>query len=146
MKDGLADGSGNRLADGSGNGSQHAPSPSGSGSDGPPLSQDNVFDALSSKRSRYVLVYLREADDYVDVDDLVETVAEWETGKPIDLVSEEHRKRVLTSLRHSQLPKLSMMGMVEYDETDGTVTRGPYAEQADAYLDIAASRDENVDI
>lgn len=137
MKDGIADGNGNR--------SQHVPSPNGPEFDGPPLSQDNVFDALSSKRSRYVLVYLREADAYVEIDELVDTVAEWETGKPIDLVSEEHRERVLTSLRHSQLPKLSMMGMVEYDETDDVVSRGPYAEQADAYLDVAASRDDNVE-
>jgi hypothetical protein len=138
MKDGLADGNGSR--------SQHVPSPTEPDFDGPPLSQDNVFDALSSKRSRYVLIYLRENDSHVDIEELVETVAEWETGKPIDLVSEEHRKRVLTSLRHSQLPKLSMMSMVEYDETEGTVARGPYAEQADAYLDIAANRDENVEL
>jgi hypothetical protein len=138
MTDGLADGNGNRP--------QHAPSPRTPDFDGPPLSQDNVFDALSSKRSRYVLVSLREADSRIDLDDLVETVAEWETGKPIDLVSEEHRERVLTSLRHAQLPKLSMMGLVGYDEAAETVGRGPHAEQVDAYLDIAASRDENVEL
>ncbi|WP_128477085.1 DUF7344 domain-containing protein [Halorussus pelagicus] len=112
----------------------------------PPLSQDNVFDALASKRSRYVLVTLRDAEGPVGVRELVDTVAAWETNKPIDLVSEEHCKRVFTSLCHSQLPKLAMMGLVEYDEDDEVVKRGPYAEQADAYLDIAASRDENVEV
>ncbi|WP_157971784.1 DUF7344 domain-containing protein [Halorussus litoreus] len=110
------------------------------------MSQDNVFDALSSKRSRYVLTYLRAVESSVEILELVETVAEWETGKPIDLVSEEHCGRVATSLRHSQLPKLSMMGMVEYDEADGVVERGPHAEQADAYLDVASERDENVSV
>ncbi len=138
MKDGIADGNGPRT--------QHVPSLRDSDSDAPPLSQDNVFDALSSKRSRYVLVALREADDPLNLRELVDTVAAWETDKPIDLVSEEHCKRVFTSLRHSQLPKLAMMGLVEYDDEESVVSRGPYAEQTDAYLDIAASRDESIDI
>ncbi|MFC4553018.1 MULTISPECIES: DUF7344 domain-containing protein [Halorussus] len=111
----------------------------------PPLSQDNVFDALSSRRSRYVLVHLREEDGAVSLDELADVVAAWETGKAIDLVSEEHRERVFTSLAHSQLPKLSMMGLVKYDEQDLLVDRGPHAEQADAYLDIAVERDDNVE-
>jgi hypothetical protein len=137
MRDDLAEGNGT---------STPTPSPREPTFEAPPLSQDNVFDALSSKRSRYVLVTLREAEGPVELQKLVDTVAAWETNKPIDLVSEEHRNRVFTSLRHSQLPKLAMMGLVEYDEDDDVVDRGPYAEQADAYLGIAASRDENVDI
>jgi len=112
----------------------------------PPVSQDNVFDALASRRSRYVLAYLRKAGEPVAVEDLVERVATWETGKPIDLVSEEHRDRVFTSLAHTQLPKLSMLGMAEYDEREGVARRGPHAEQADPYLDIAVERDDNVDL
>lgn len=138
MRDGLADGNGTPTSP--------AASPSDPDSDVPPLSQDNVFDALASKRSRYVLLALRAADGPVEIDELVDTVAAWETDKPIDLVSEEHCKRVFTSLRHSQLPKLAMMRLVEYDEEQSVVERGPYAEQVDAYLDIAASRDDSVEI
>jgi len=138
MKDG--------LADGHGTGSQYAPSSRDSAGDAPPLTQDNVFDALSSKRARYVLTYLRAVESPAEIPTLVEVVAEWETGKPIDLVSEEHRECVRTSLQHAQLPKLSMMGLVAYDETDAVVERGPHAEQADAYLDVATERDENVDL
>jgi hypothetical protein len=138
MKDGLADGNGNSASP--------AASPREPDFDAPPLSQDNVFDALASRRSRYVLLTLRESGGPVEVDELVDTVAAWETGKPIDLVSEEHCKRVYTSLCHSQLPKLAMMGLIEYDEDDSVVARGPYAEQVDAYLDIAAARDENVEM
>ncbi|NEU55413.1 hypothetical protein [Halorussus sp. MSC15.2] len=134
------------LADGNGGSASPRPSYTEPSIDVPPLSQDNLFDALSSRRSRYVLVALREADGPLDTRELVDTVAAWETGKPIDLVSEEHCKRVFTSLRHSQLPKLSMMGLVEYDEDDGVVAPGPYVEQADAYLDIAVSRDDNVEV
>ncbi|WP_435177003.1 DUF7344 domain-containing protein [Halorussus sp. AFM4] len=134
------------LADSNGRTAAPRPSPRQPDFDVPPLSQDNVFDALASKRSRYVLIALREAEDHLDLRELVDTVAAWETGKPIDLVSEEHCQRVFTSLRHSQLPKLATMGLVEYDEADDVVARGPYAEQADAYLDIAASRDDNVQL
>lgn len=136
----------NDLAEGDGSSSPSTTSPQQPDFDTPPISQDNVFDALASKRSRYVLVAVREADEPLELLELVDIVASWETGKPIDLVSEEHRKRVLTSLRHSQLPKLAMMGLVEYDEAESLVARGPHAEQADAYLDIAVSRDENVDV
>jgi hypothetical protein len=133
------------LADGNGKSSSPTASLGEPDFDVPPLSQDNVFDALASRRSRYVLLTTKQADGPIEVDELVDTVAAWETGKPIDLVSDEHCKRVFTSLRHSQLPKLAMMGLIQYDEEDGVVARGPYAEQVDAYLDIAAVRDENVD-
>jgi hypothetical protein len=133
------------IADGNGHSSPYTPSPRQPDFDAPPISQDNVFDALASKRSRYVLVALREGEGPLEIPELVDLVASWETDKPIDLVSEEHRQRVFTSLRHSQLPKLAMMGLVEYDEAEPLVARGPHAEQVDAYLDIAASRDENVE-
>jgi hypothetical protein len=139
MRDDLAEGNDTPTA-------SPTPSPRKPDFDAPPLAQDNVFDALSSKRSRYVLIALRDTEGHLDLRDLVDTVAAWETDKPIDLVSEEHCKRVFTSLRHSQLPKLAMMGLVNYDEGDDVVARGPYAEQVDAYLDIAASRDENVNV
>ncbi|WP_134671117.1 DUF7344 domain-containing protein [Halorussus marinus] len=139
MRDKLAGGS--PIADGDPTATTRRPD-----ADTPPVSQDNVFDALASRRGRYVLACVREAEAAVDIEDVVECVATWETGKPIDLVSEEHRERVATSLTHTQLPKLSMMGMVEYDEREGVVRRGPHAEQADAYLDVAIERDGNVDL
>lgn len=113
-------------------------------SETPSLSQDNVFAVLSSKRCRYVLFYLQTVESSAEVSSLVEAVAEWETGNPIDHVSEDHRQRVLTSLRHAHLPKLSAMGLVEYDEAEDVVRRGPYVEQVETYLEIAAERDEDV--
>ena len=140
MKDGITD-------DGGPNGgSESVTTPRQPDIEAPPLSQDNVFDALASRRSRYVLVYLRDADGPASLDSLADAVAAWETGKSIDLVSDEHRNRVYTSLCHSQLPKLSMMGLVEYDEDGSVVSRGPRAEQADAYLEIAVERDDNVEL
>lgn len=123
---------------------QGTKSPNGPDPNVPPLSQDALFDALASRRGRYVLHYLRSEDSPVTLSDLADSVAAWETGKSIDLVSTDHQQNVHTSLRHTQLPKLAMAGLVQYDEDRDLVDRGVHAEQADAYLDVAVTRDESV--
>ncbi|RBI63301.1 hypothetical protein DMJ13_01805 [halophilic archaeon] len=125
---------------------QGTSAPAGPDSDVPSLSQDALFDALTSRRSRYVLHYLRRSETPVTVADLVESVAAWETDKAIDLVSNEHLQNVRTSLRHTQLPKLAMAGLVQYDEDRDLVDQGVHAEQAEAYLDIAITRDDAVSL
>ncbi|WP_458207472.1 DUF7344 domain-containing protein [Haladaptatus sp. NG-SE-30] len=126
------------------NSSQTTTSPAGPNPNIPPLSQDALFDALASRRSRYILHHLRREETPVTLDDLVDTVAAWETDKSIDLVSNEHRHNVSMSLQHTQLPKLAMAGLVQYDADRELVSQGVYAEQADAYLDIAVERDDAV--
>ncbi len=126
------------------NSSRATPSPSGPSANVPSLSQDALFDALASRRSRYILHYLRCEETPVTLEDLVDTVAAWETDKSIDLVSDEHRRNVYMSLQHTQLPKLAMAGLVQYDDDRELVDRGVHSEQADAYLDIAVSRDDAV--
>ena len=127
-----------------GNATQGTSTPPEPDPDVPPVSQEVLFDALASRRSRYILHYLRREETPVSVGDLVEAVAAWETDKAIDLVSNEHRQNVRTSLHHTQLPKLTMAGLVQYDDDRDLVDRGVYAEQADAYLDIAVARDDAV--
>ncbi|WP_435155716.1 DUF7344 domain-containing protein [Haladaptatus sp. DFWS20] len=124
--------------------SRAAPSPSGPSANVPSLSQDALFDALASRRSRYILHHLRREETPVTLADIVDTVAAWEMDKSIDLVSDEHRKNVYMSLQHTQLPKLAMAGLVQYDDDRDLVDTGVHSEQADAYLDIAISRDDAV--
>ncbi|WP_458185697.1 DUF7344 domain-containing protein [Haladaptatus sp. NG-WS-4] len=124
--------------------SQSTTTPSGPNPNMPPLSQDALFDALASRRSRYILHHLRCEETPVTFADLVDTVAAWETNKSIDLVSNEHRHNVSMSLKHTQLPKLEMAGLVQYDDDRELVDQGVHAEQADAYLDIAVERDDAV--
>ncbi|SIR51651.1 hypothetical protein SAMN05421858_2600 [Haladaptatus litoreus] len=125
-------------------GSSRATSPSGPSANVPSLSQDALFDALASRRSRYILHYLRREEPPVTLPDLVDTIAAWEMDKPIDLVSDEHRRNVYMSLQHTQLPKLAMAGLVQYDDDRELVDSGVHSEQADAYLDIAVARDDAV--
>lgn len=127
-----------------GGSSRATASPAGPSTDVPPLSQDALFDALASRRSRYILHNLRSEDTPVTLDTIVDTVAAWEMDKSIDLVSDEHRRNVLMSLQHTQLPKLAMAGLVQYDEERGLIDKGIHADQADAYLDIAVARDDAV--
>ncbi|KZN25254.1 hypothetical protein A4G99_01695 [Haladaptatus sp. R4] len=127
-----------------GGSSRATASPAGPSTDVPPLSQDALFDALASRRSRYILHNLRSEDTPVTLDTIVDTVAAWEMDKSIDLVSDEHRRNVLMSLQHTQLPKLAMAGLVQYDEERSLIDKGIHADQADAYLDIAVARDDAV--
>lgn len=127
-----------------GGSSRATASPSGPSTDVPPLSQDALFDALSSRRSRYILHDLRSDDTPISLENLVDTVAAWEMDKSIDLVSDEHRRNVLMSLQHTQIPKLAMAGLVQYDEDKKLIDKGIHAEQADAYLDVAVARDDAV--
>ncbi len=127
-----------------GGSSRATASPTGPSTDVPPLSQDALFDALASRRSRYILHNLRSEDTPVTLETIVDTVAAWEMDKSIDLVSDEHRRNVLMSLQHTQLPKLAMAGLVQYDDDRGLIDKGIHAEQADAYLDIAVARDDAV--
>lgn len=126
------------------NSSNASASPNGPSAKVPPLSQDALFNALASRRSRYILHHLRSEETPVTLADLVDIVAAWETDKSIDLVSDEHRHNVSMSLQHTQLPKLAMAGLVQYDDERELVDKGVHAEQADAYLDIAVERDDAV--
>jgi len=62
------------------------------------LSQDVVFDILSSSRRRYVLYRLREAEGPVELTELAEQVAAWENDTETDQITEQERKRVYVSL------------------------------------------------
>lgn len=75
---------------------------------------DRVLEAISSSRCRYALYALAEAEPQ-DLESLTETVLEWEAGRPVEEVPEDHRERVRTSLHHQQLPRLADLRIVEYD-------------------------------
>lgn len=98
------------------------------------LSQDLVFDVLSSPRRRYVLYYLRQHGDEVELGTLSAEVAAWENEKPVEELTDQERKRVYVSLYQTHIPKLSDAGIVEYDQESGTVSLTGRAEEIDRYL------------
>lgn len=98
------------------------------------LTQDLVFDILSSPRRRYVLYYLRDTGEPVALNDLAEHVAAWENETPVDELSDQERKRVYVSLYQTHIPKLDSVGIVDYDQQSGMVALTDRVHQIDDYL------------
>jgi len=98
------------------------------------LTQDLVFDILSSPRRRYVLYYLRETNGPLPLNDLAEQVAAWENETEVSALSDQERKRVYVSLYQTHIPKLDSVGIVEYDQETGIVELTDRVHRIDYYL------------
>jgi len=99
------------------------------------LTQDVVFDILSSARRRYVLYLLKTEDEPIEMTDLAERVAAWENDTTVAELTKQQRKRVYVSLYQTHVPKLEDAGLVEYDQDSGAVDLTPAAADIDRYLD-----------
>lgn len=98
------------------------------------MSQDEVFDLLSSPRRRYVLYYLRDTGEEIDLTRLAEEVAAWENETTVDDLTQQERKRVYVSLYQTHIPRLVDAGLVEHDTESGMVALGDSAGEIDRYL------------
>jgi hypothetical protein len=99
------------------------------------LTQDVVFDILSSARRRYVLYLLRQSDSPIELTTLAEQVAAWENDTTVEELNKQQRKRVYVSLYQTHIPKLEDSGLVEYDGDTGDVSLTPRARDVDQYLE-----------
>lgn len=98
------------------------------------ISQDAVFDILSNARRRYVLYYLRQADEPVELSELARELAAWENDTTPEELTKQQRKRVYVSLYQTHIQKLADAGMVEYDQESGMVTLAAGAHHLEGYL------------
>jgi len=98
------------------------------------LSKDKIFHLLQTPRRRYVLRYLKEFDGVVEMRDLAEQVAAWENDTTVQALTSDERQRVYIPLYQSHLPKLDEEGIIEYNQSRGTVERTKLADQLDQYL------------
>jgi energy-converting hydrogenase Eha subunit C len=103
------------------------------------LSQDLVYDILSSPRRRYVLYYLRQMDEPIELTALAEQVAAWENETTPDSLTDQERKRVYVSLYQTHIPKLDDADIVSYDKDEGTVELANKATTIDEYLQRSSS-------
>lgn len=99
-----------------------------------PLSQDTVFEILSNSRRRYVLYYLRQETEPIQLTTLAEHVAAWENETDVESLGDQERKRVYVSLYQTHIPKLAEIGLVEYDKEAGTVALADKGASMDKYL------------
>lgn len=93
-----------------------------------------MFDILSNARRRYVLYYLREADEPVELGELARELAAWENDTTVEELTKQQRKRVYVSLYQTHIPKLEDAGVVEYDQDSGTVRLTSRADEIEDYL------------
>lgn len=96
------------------------------------LSQDRVFDLLSNARRRFVLHYLSERQSPVELRELADEVARWETGE--QTLSRKQRKRVYVSLYQTHIPRLEDAGVITYDSETGMVELVDRARDIDRYV------------
>lgn len=88
------------------------------------LSQDEIFDLLSSPRRRYVIYHLQQHGEPIELGRLADEVAAWENETSVEELTSQERKRVYVSLYQTHIPKLEEIGIVDYDADEGTVAVG----------------------
>jgi hypothetical protein len=78
----------------------------------------------------------------MDVRELATNVAAAETGRPLVDVSREAVRERWLELVHTHLPALASVGLLEYDEADGTVATTDHSALADPRLREIVAADE----
>ena len=93
-----------------------------------------IHDVLSNERRQIVIDMLREAEEAMSARDLSEGIAERETGEsppPRNI-----RQSAYVSLHQTHLPKLDELGIVDYDESEKTVSLNDEASrQVSVYME-----------
>lgn len=98
------------------------------------LQAEEVFELLSNPRRRFIIAYLRETADPVDIKHLAREIASLENGVPIDDLTDSQEKRVHVSLYQTHVPKLSEAGVLEYEQERGLVTRSDGIRDVERYV------------
>ncbi|ODR81794.1 hypothetical protein BG842_01550 [Haladaptatus sp. W1] len=78
--------------------------------------------------------------------DLAEQVAAWENDTTVQALTSDERQRVYIPLYQSHLPKLDEEGIIDYDQSRGTVKRTKLADQLDRYLSVEAEETDHEEI
>jgi hypothetical protein len=82
------------------------------------LSESSIHEVLSNDRRRMVIRLLQE-NDALTLKELSERIAESETGE--SPAPRNIRQSAYVSLQQTHIPKLTSLGVVDYDERDKTV-------------------------
>lgn len=84
---------------------------------------DDLFAALRNTRRRYTIYSLLHRDGHSGhLGDLSDRIAAWEGGYESDAVPPDERKPVYVDLSRTHVPELEREAIVEYRESDGTVS------------------------
>ncbi|MCO8247082.1 MULTISPECIES: hypothetical protein [unclassified Haladaptatus] len=75
--------------------------------------------------------------------DLAEQVAAWENETTVQALTSDERQRVYIPLYQSHLPKLDEEGIIEYNQSRGTIERTELADQLDRYLTVETQTEDD---
>jgi hypothetical protein len=103
------------------------------------LELDEVFAGLDHPRRRYLLYTLVNESSEAPLPELAANIAAWEQEKPVDEVTDEKQRDVYISLYHCHVPRLSELGIVDYQHTDNIIVRAVNTDQVQAVLDGAGA-------
>ncbi len=103
--------------------------------DTPQLSQDTVFDLLSSSRRRFIVHRLKAGSGEIDLQTLAAELAAKEAKIDQEELNAQQRKRTYVSLYQTHIPKLAEADVVRYDAEAGVVREGPTLEAVAAYFE-----------
>ncbi len=98
------------------------------------VTRDDAYHILQNERRRRALAFLAERDWLVNVGVVAEHIAAIENDVDVDELTAQQRKRVYISLYQAHLPKLDEHGIVDYDQSRGTVEPLPLLRAFEPYL------------
>lgn len=81
-------------------------------------SLDRLFGVLTEQRRRYVLYYVSEEETQIHtLDDLAAQLCSWERewDDRTDQAQDTHEANIRIDLHHVHLPKLTDVGLIDYD-------------------------------
>ena len=86
----------------------------------PSIPPDEVLSAVANEQRRAIIDSLNSASEKtLDYDTLVDRVADTVRDEDVERASDEQRQRVRIALRHTHLPKLKEIRVIDYEaETD----------------------------
>lgn len=100
------------------------------------LSEDEIFNLLSSSRRRSVLRRLLREDEPVGLQQLADEIAAQENDKVIDELTDRERKRVYVSLYQTHVPTMADADVLDYDPESGRIVPRARVAQLRGYLTL----------
>lgn len=106
------------------------------------LAKDDIFHILQNERRRQVLRHLKGVDETVEMREIAEKIAAWENDTTVANLYSDQRQRVYIALYQSHLPKLDDLGVINYNQSRGTIEPTPLIDDVTQYLDRDAADTE----
>ena len=100
------------------------------------LAKDDIFHILQNERRRQVLRHLKGVEGTVEMREIAEKIAAWENDTTVANLYSDQRQRVYIALYQSHLPKLDDLGVINYNQSRGTIEPTPLIEDVAKYLDV----------